>query len=82
MKKAIAFVCAAACLLVIGCDSAELPASGYISDASLTEIESTLRYRIYVHNPTGVHYIVYKGGEGESAFTVMLNADGTPYTGS
>lgn len=82
MKKAIAFVCAAACLLVIGCDSSELPASGYTENLSVTEIESTLKYKIYVHNPTGVHYIVYKGGECNGAFTVMLNADGTPYTGS
>lgn len=69
-------------LLLASCDVPEIPASGTANDQSMTEIESCYHYRIYVHNPTGVHYIVYRAGNGDSAFTVMLNSDGTPYTGS
>ena len=69
-------------LLLASCDVPELPVSGTANDLSMTVIESNYDYRIYVHNPTGVHYIVYKCGDGNSSFTAMLNSDGTLYTGS
>lgn len=70
-------------IILTSCNSLpELPANGFTDNPCMTVFESTSQYKIYVHNPTGVHYIVYKGGEGNSTFTVLLNADGTPYTGT
>ena len=83
MRSIIAAISASVMtLLLASCDVSELPASGTANDQAMTVIESNYDYRIYVHNPTGVHYIAYKAGNGDSAFTVMLNSDGTPYTGS
>lgn len=44
---------------------------------SLTEVGGGFNYIIYKHEETGVYYL--KGGS--ASFTVMVNADGTPYTG-
>lgn len=84
-KRSIIAISAASIMTITltGCNSLEVPASGSnIGKPSMTEIECDFQYRIYVHNPTGVHYIVYRSGSGNSAFTIMLNADGTPYTGT
>ena len=47
----------------------------------MTVVDSTLGYTIYKHDETGVHYFCRDGGYGRSV-CVMVNADGTPYTGS
>jgi hypothetical protein len=47
----------------------------------MTVVDSTLGYAIYRHDETGVHYFCRDGGYGRSV-CVMVNADGTPYTGS
>ena len=41
-------------------------------------VESGLDYTIYQHKDTGVYYLQFGSSAG---LTVMLNADGTPYTG-
>ena len=40
-------------------------------------VESGVDYTIYQHKDTGVYYLQFE----KRGFTVMLNADGTPYTG-
>lgn len=47
----------------------------------MTVVDATLGYTIYRHDETGVHYFSRDGGYGMSV-CVMVNADGTPYTGS
>ena len=47
----------------------------------MTVVDSTMGYTIYKHDETGVHYFCRDGGYGRSV-CVMVNADGTPYTGS
>lgn len=47
----------------------------------MTVVDSTAGYTIYKHDETGVHYFCRDGGYGRSV-CVMVNADGTPYTGS
>ena len=60
---------------------------------SFTEVEcgkfassNDSHYTILVHNETGVYYLVTNfigsdGREYRGGITVLLNADGTPYTG-
>lgn len=40
-------------------------------------VESGVDYTIYQHKDTGVYYLQFD----KRGITVMLNADGTPYTG-
>lgn len=40
-------------------------------------VESGFDYTIYQHKDTGVYYLQFE----HRGLTVMLNADGTPYTG-
>jgi hypothetical protein len=47
----------------------------------MTVVDSTAGYTIYKHDETGVHYFCRDAGYGKSV-CVMVNADGTPYTGS
>lgn len=48
---------------------------------SMTIVDETMGYAIYRHDETGVHYFCRDGGYGKSV-CVMVNADGTPYTGN
>lgn len=47
----------------------------------MTIVDATMGYTIYRHDETGVHYFCRDAGYGKSV-CVMVNADGTPYTGS
>ena len=47
----------------------------------MTIVDGTAGYTIYKHDETGVHYFCRDAGYGKSV-CVMVNADGTPYTGS
>ncbi len=47
----------------------------------MTVVDSTAGYTIYRHDETGVHYFCRDSGYGKSV-CVMLNPDGTPYTGN
>lgn len=46
----------------------------------MTVVDDTAGYTIYKHDYTGVHYFCRDAGYGKSV-CVMVNADGTPYTG-
>ena len=46
----------------------------------MTVVDSTNGYTIYQHDETGVHYFCRDAGYGKSV-CVMVNPDGTPYTG-
>ena len=46
----------------------------------MTVIDETGGYTIYKHDTTGVYYFCVTGSYGKSV-CVMLNTDGTPYTG-
>ena len=46
----------------------------------MTVVDETMGYTIYRHDETGVHYFCRDGGYGR-AVCVMVNPDGTPYTG-
>ena len=46
----------------------------------MTVVDKTVGYCIYRHDETGVYYYSRNAGYG-LAVCVMLNADGTPYTG-
>ena len=71
-----------------GCEPAQINTQ---TVGSFTEVESGKlvcsdgQYTILVHNETGVYYIATNftssGGVVYNGMTVLLNADGTPYTG-
>lgn len=46
----------------------------------MTVVDSTDGYAIYKHDETGVYYFCCRAAYGR-AVCVMVNADGTPYTG-
>ena len=46
----------------------------------MTIVDGTGGYTIYRHDATGVHYFCRDAGYGKSV-CVMVNADGSPYTG-
>ncbi len=48
--------------------------------SEMTVIDKTGGYVIYKHDKTGVCYFCVIGSDGKSV-CVMLNPDGTPYTG-
>ena len=50
-------------------------------EGSFTAVERTRQYTVYRHNETGVHYFCKGTARGGKAICVMLNPDGTPYTG-
>ena len=45
-------------------------------EITLTFIERGVNYQVYRHEETGIYYLF-----GNKGICVMLNADGTPYTG-
>ena len=51
-------------------------------NAKFELIEKSFDYKILRHKETGVYYLLYEyKGSYRNGITVMLNADGTPYTG-
>lgn len=69
MKKVICLLLCAVMLLVLcGC--------GFNNDERMTVVYNNGRCVIFRDNETGVHYLSRNAG-----FCVMVNADGTPYTG-
>ena len=83
-KRLICVVlCAVITLALVGCAATTEPIEETHIDGSTkyTKVMSVV-FRdgdcwIYRHNETGVYYLSYRG----AGVTVMLNADGTPYTG-
>jgi len=70
-------------LICTGCiPSTETEYDG-VSNAPMmmTIVDCTTGYTIYKHDETGVHYFCRDGGYGK-AVCIMVNADGTPYTGN
>ncbi len=71
-------------ILVVVCTGCQNAKRAYIDadDAPkmMTVMDKTNGYTIYRHDETGVHYFCRDGGYGKSV-CVMVNADGTPYTG-
>lgn len=47
------------------------------NEVTLTYTDYGINYYVYKHEQTGVYYLFSKNG----GFCVMLNPDGTPYTG-
>ena len=47
----------------------------------MTVVDETTGYTIYKHDVTGVYYFCRDGGSYGRSVCVMVNADGTPYTG-
>lgn len=48
------------------------------NEVTLTYADYGINYYVYKHEQTGVYYLFSKNG----GFCVMLNKDGTPYTGN
>lgn len=87
-KKIIAFLLLVSALVCTGCGSKNIFSStkAAYDDADdapkmMTVVDSTGGYTVYKHDETGVHYFCRDAGSGKSV-CVMVNADGTPYTGS
>jgi len=74
LKKIMLILCALMVLAMCGC--AEMETSE--NDGRITIIYYNTSVAIYRDNLTGVQYIGKTGGGG---ICVMVNADGTPYTG-
>ena len=84
MKKLIALILLIA--LVLTCTGCYAPTETEYdtvdeSPKMMTVVDCTAGYTIYRHNETGVHYFSRDGGYGK-AVCVMINPDGTPYTGN
>lgn len=84
MKRKLITAIIAVALLIAGCsDMANISEEQDNTEDTIVQVEDTMvqveniwGYRIYVDKNTGVMYL--RGDEPSSAFTVMLNADGTP----
>lgn len=68
-------LCAVMALMLIGCAA---KAEAAVENEQLVYLGTSGSFRIYRHEQAGVYYLADKGVNG---LTVMLNADGTPYTG-
>lgn len=70
-----------ACVLT-GCVSRTKTEYGSSADTPglMTVVDRTTGYAVYRHDETGVHYLCVMGTNGR-AVCVMVNPDGTPYTG-
>ena len=73
-----------AVILVVACTGCNNTKKAYEGAENapkmMTVVDSTDGYTIYKHDETGVHYFCRDAGYGKSV-CVMLNADGSPYTG-
>lgn len=77
MRKKLITAIITAALLIAGCsDTANVSEGQDNTEDTIVQVENRWGYRIYVDKNTGVMYL--RGDEPSSAFTVMLNADGTP----
>ena len=78
MKKAICLIlCAVMLLALCGCGFNKAgKAERQENDGRMTVVYNDGFCVIYRDNETGVHYLSRNAG-----FCVMVNADGTPYTG-
>lgn len=78
----MALVLLAVILVCTGCNGTKT-AYADIDDAPemMTIVDETMGYTIYRHDETGVHYLSRDGSYGRG-ICVMVNADGTPYTGA
>lgn len=77
MKRKLITAIIAVALLIAGCsDMANVSEEQENTEDTIVQVENRWGYRIYVDKNTGVMYL--RGDEPSSAFTVMLNADGTP----
>lgn len=82
MKKTVLLI-AALMMLCVGCAAPshiEVEEVVAAENSAMTIVEGCYDYMIYKHRDTGVHYIVWNG-YSEMAACMMVNADGTPYTG-
>lgn len=74
-----------AVILVLTCTGCNTTKTEYAESEeapkTMTVVDETLGYTIYKHDTTGVHYFCRDGGYGK-AVCVMVNPDGTPYTGT
>jgi len=82
MKKAFVIML---CLVVIitmfsGCGTKKAYGDNDGAPHIMTIVDETMGYKIYRHDETGVWYFCRDGGYGCSV-CVMVNPDGTPYTG-
>lgn len=77
MRKKLITVIIIAALRIAGCsDTANVSEGQDNTEDTIVQVENRWGYRIYVDKNTGVMYL--RGDEPSSAFTVMVNADGTP----
>ena len=71
------FICIVLCVvmicILIGCTEA----SAAMRRENMTLVDKSTPFRIYRHDSTGVYYLVCNYG----GISIMVNADGTPYTG-
>lgn len=82
--KRILIVCAGLVVIAAGCthaDCAEAKTEEKTEEGfRLVDVSTLNHIREYEHMETGVHYVVYAGAD-KGGICVMLNPDGTPYTG-
>lgn len=79
--KRIVLLIAVLMMLLVGCAAPTPKEYKELDDSSLMVIvDETAGYQIYKHKDTGVHYFSRSSAYGKSV-CVMVNEDGTPYTG-
>lgn len=66
-------------LICTGCNSTKKEYEGEAPKIMMI-VDHTDDYAIYRHDQTGVHYFCVRGTYGRGV-CVVVNADGTPYTG-
>lgn len=80
MKK---LICIALCVVMVmglcGCDRGY---DDFAKESPFSLVDRGKNYAICKHDETGVYYIIYEPELSYGAgISVMLNPDGTPYTG-
>ena len=82
MKKIMVMCALIMCLLLTSCNatvSTEEQYSGKDTKKSMFIIvEETTNWDVVYHKETKVMYVVSRGAYNQGAFTLLVNADGTP----
>lgn len=83
MKKfLVSFLIIVLVFILSSCSSGSSEMQQFEKESPFSIVEEGHNYAICKHDKTGVYYIIYKPyWVNRGGISVMLNADGTPYTG-
>ena len=78
--KRIILICIACMVLLCGCSVAKTEKANEKQEniSMFVEVEQAMNWKVVYHKETKVMYVVSDGSYSRGAFTLLVNADGTP----